>query len=72
MILQNPKLLVVVVTPFPCKALASSTLPLRVSDRIALTITALILLERRIADIIRGLEVAGALLIALVGRMLVR
>lgn len=59
--------IVFAVTTFPCKALTSSTLPLQVLNRFALKITALFLLERRIADIIRGSEVAGALLIAVVG-----
>ena len=35
-------------------------------------ITALVLLDRRIADIIKGMEVACALLISKVGRVLVR
>ena len=42
------------------------------SDCIALTITALVLLDRRIAAIVKGVEVASALLISVVGRVLVR
>ena len=38
------------------------------SDCIALTITALVLLDRRIAAIVKGVEVASALLISVVGR----
>ena len=35
-------------------------------------ITALVLLDRKIADIIKGVEVASVLLISVVGRVLVR
>ena len=39
------------------------------SDCIALTITALSLLDKRIADIVKGGKVASALLISVVGRV---
>lgn len=61
---------VVAMTQFPRNALMSSTLPLQVSNIRMFRIdeTALILLNRRIADIAKGMDVACVLLISVVRR----